>query len=66
MPWSMAPKRYQVLSWGEEFATFDTATEVWNLISSWEVGRERVYGDGRMLTREEIKAAMEKEQEQSE
>jgi hypothetical protein len=60
---SMEPKRYQIWSWGEEFvASFDTATEVWNLISSWDVGRERVYGDGRMLTREEIKAEMEKEQ----
>jgi hypothetical protein len=37
---SMEPKRYQVFSWGEEFTNFDTATEVWNIISSWEVGRD--------------------------
>ena len=33
--------------------------KVWNFISSWEIGRERIYDNDQIVRREEIKAEAE-------
>jgi len=55
-------KRFLVMDYGEDaWPQMETATEVWNLVSPWEVGRETIYDNGRIITRQQLRAEIERE-----
>lgn len=54
-------KRFRVKDNGEKVGTFETAKEVWDLVSKWAVGRDTIYDGDRFVSREDIKAEMERD-----
>lgn len=54
-------KRFRVLDYGENIGTFDAAKEVWEIVSQWDVGRDRIYDGDTIVSREQIRLEMDKD-----